>query len=279
MNYQNWITHAQDTLKASGIETARLDAMMLLEYATSTERAHIMAHPETMINNQAIENLELLLARRVTHEPMAYIVGSREFYGRTFSINSSVLVPRPESEDIITLLLGLPRPDTIIDVGTGSGILAITAALEIPTAKVFATDNDPNCINIARQNAANLGAHVVYKDLDLITNITKDDINDAVILANLPYVPLEYPINADAAHEPETALYSPEHGLGHYRRLFSQLHNKEAHPLAIICESLTPQHFELARLAESYGFALQQTLHLQQLYAPAVAIPKQNDKY
>ena len=269
MNYDNWITSAQSKLTTSGLQTARLDALLLLAFITSKSKAHLLAHGDSRLTDEEESNLSTLLDRRLNYEPIAYIIGVKEFYGRDFTVNKSVLVPRPESEDIITLLLELPYPKHIIDVGTGSGALAITAKLEVPLANVCATDNDPACIEIAHQNAKSLHAEITLIETDLLSAIDPMIINDSVILANLPYVPMDYPINKDATHEPEAAIFSPEGGLMHYRRLFEQLDDTKQLPSAIICESLEKQHTELALLAQEYGLNHAKTLGLQQLYMPS----------
>lgn len=268
MNYRTWIQITTNKLQAVGISSARLDTLLLLEYVTKRPRALLLAHDDTLLTKQETSLLDIVVERRINREPIAYIVGHKEFYGREFSITKSVLVPRPESEDIITLLLELPIPSAIIDVGTGSGALAVTAKLEIPTATVYATDIDPACITTAKQNAAALHADVTFIETDTITNLRSESLDGAVLLANLPYVPLDNPLNKDARHEPQSAIFSPENGLQHYRKLFEQCSAKPTHPSAYICESLRKQHAPLANLAVSYGLVLQKTEGLQQLFVP-----------
>lgn len=269
MHYDQWLQTAQSALTSAGIQTARLDALLLLAFATNNSKAHLLAHGDTQLTDLEETLLSTLLSRRLTFEPIAYIVGYKEFYGRDFQVAQSVLVPRPESENMITLLLDLPTPRTIIDVGTGSGALAVTAKLALPSVDVYATDNNPASLEIARQNATSLHTDIAFVETDLLSAIDPILIKNSVLLANLPYVPEDYPINTDATHEPKTAIFSPEGGLMHYRRLFEQLNDTTKLPLAIICESLEQQHTALRLLALEHGFNHIKTLGLQQLFIPS----------
>lgn len=267
MTYQDWIKLSTQQLSRSKIASARLDSILILESEIHYSRAHILAHPETELSDEQHTNLNKKLLRRKSYEPIAYILGKKEFYGREFIINKHVLVPRPESEDIITLLLDTQNTDVIIDVGTGSGVLAITAKLEHKNATVYATDNDQKCLEIAKINAKNLNANIEFVLTNIIDDINIEIISQSVILANLPYVPQNAPINNDAKFEPPEAIFSASSGLWHYMRLFDQLRPQNK-PQAIICESLRPQQHELAQLALRHGYKLVKKQNLQQLFTP-----------
>src|SRR5579884_414304 len=145
MAINDWLKNAENELTESGIKTARLDALILLEHVSKHDRAWLLANPDAVINEQDEEELKNLLNKRKAHAPMSYLLGKVEFYGREFVLNHSVLEPRPESETMIDMLKHVApkvrkRPDlknedgshiSIADVGTGSGALGITAALEI----------------------------------------------------------------------------------------------------------------------------------------------------
>lgn len=269
MNYGQWLAYAQKQLRDAGISSARLDALLIMEYVLLRDRAQLLAHQEQTLTQHDLVKLNALLHRRLTHEPMAYILGISEFYGRSFVVSRDVLTPRPETEAMIELLCELsPQPTHVVDVGTGSGCIAITAALELPNITVIGTDNDPKCIDIAKLNADRLNAHVSFIVTDLIQNIDPDVLAGATILANLPYVPEDHPINSAAAHEPATAIFSPQEGLQHYKRLFDQIQAFDGSngPLYIVCESLEPQHDPLNALASNYGWKLAKTSGLQQLF-------------
>src|ERR1035438_5314404 len=153
-----WLELATDQLQQAGIATARLDSIVLLEDIVKQDRSWLLAHPEHILPSTDLRKLERRLAQRKRHEPLAYIRGKTEFYGREFGINHKVLEPRPESETIIDICkqLSLPKNTTIVDIGTGSGALAITVKLELPQTNVIATDFDPSCLRVASKNAQKL---------------------------------------------------------------------------------------------------------------------------
>ena len=209
MRVDDWLKSNVILLQKAGIETARLDCLVLLEDASHKDRAWLLAHGEYELEANVLATLHNKIIRRSAHVPLAYIRRHVEFYGREFAVNEHVLVPRPDSEAMIDLLkdtAAVRNEDLkhiiIIDVGTGSGALAITAKLEVPRAEVIGVDIDAACLNIADKNAKKLGANVVFMQSNLL-----DSMNAAadIILANLPYVPDEYPINKAAGHEPGLA--------------------------------------------------------------------------
>lgn len=263
-NVSGWLAKSTRRLAKVGIKSARLDCLLLLEQVLNTNRTQLLAAPEQMLSREYILELNGLLERRIDHEPMAYIRGKSEFYGRNFWVDKSVLVPRPETETMIELLLQLPlkRPRTLIDVGTGSGALAITAACELGEALVYATDISEYCLEIARRNAAKHKATINFRQTDLVEWL---DISGSVILANLPYVPLDHPINQAAGFEPPLALYGGDDGLNLYRRLFEQLESPR--PAYILTEALPSQHIELAAIGNQHGFELIQSKDYIQVFS------------
>jgi release factor glutamine methyltransferase len=140
MQIDRWLRSVEETLQGAGVSTARLDALVLLEDYLGKDRALILAHPELELTIEQIATLNEQISKRALHTPLAYIRGKTEFFGREFIINDFVLEPRPESETIIELVKKLPdiTKCTIIDVGTGSGALAITTKLELPSTTVMA---------------------------------------------------------------------------------------------------------------------------------------------
>lgn len=270
MTLGSWLHAAEKHLKNAGIETARLDCLVLLSDELLCDKSWVLAHPEHALQIEQIKELDTKVAHRAHHTPLAYIRGHAEFYGRDFIVNPDVLVPRPESEDMIELLKQAVADDieTIYDIGTGSGALAITAKLAFPRAIVIATDIDVACLDTAKKNAEKLGAAVTLLQGDLLQPIrkTKNEKRKTIIVANLPYVPLDYPINQAAAHEPKRALFSGTDGLDHYREFFAQVPTLTVCPACIITESLAEQHAGLVKIAELYNFTLQTTKGLAQLF-------------
>ena len=135
--------------------SARRDAELLLLHITGLSRAELMTHPNRELSESQMSAYRAAIARRKQHEPVQYITGTQEFYGRSFAVTPAVLIPRPETEHLVESVLALhPAPKRILDIGTGSGILAITLALELPNATVTATDISAEALAVARQNAA-----------------------------------------------------------------------------------------------------------------------------
>lgn len=249
-----WLTAATQQLQHANIGTARLDALVLLEDCLGVDRAYILAHPETVISRSQQTTLSRQLARRAAHEPLAYIRCKTEFYGRDFIVSPAVLEPRPESETMIEQLLTLPRNhiNTVVDVGTGSGALAITAALELGTVGVMATDIDPDCLKVARLNCKKHAATVDLHQTDLIDGLQLPA--GTVLLANLPYVPDSYQINQAAMKEPRLAIFGGVDGLDLFRTLFAQAQSQATPPTWVLTESLPFQHPTLAQIATEHGY-------------------------
>lgn len=169
MKVENWLSKSSGLLKNAGISTARLDCLVLLEDATNKDRSWLIAHNDFVIPEAAQRQLDKQIVRRLRHEPLSYIRGISEFYGRTFMVNPHTLEPRPESETMIDLLKKAAGDAiSIVDIGTGSGCLAITAKLEVPGAQVFATDINEKCVQTARQNAKKLKTDVTFYQGNLL---------------------------------------------------------------------------------------------------------------
>ncbi len=259
MNNGDWLSQATKRLEKSGIGTARLDALVLLEDATGHDRAYLLAHPTTPLKGLTPQKLEIWLNRRLQHEPLAYIRGKTEFYGHEFIINKHVLEPRPESETMIELLKSTKiNPGTmIVDVGTGSGALAVTAKLEMPKMNVMGTDIDANCIKVAKQNAKKHKTDIKFIQTDLLSGVELS--KNSILLCNLPYVPDDYKLNEAAMNEPKIAIFGGSNGLSVYRQLFKQTEKLASKPKYIFTESLPLQHQELAKIAQNSGYHLQKT--------------------
>ncbi len=254
----NWLTETTATLTRVGIATARLDALVLLEDCLHKDRALLLAHPEIQLTDEQISVLRQRVQRRMAHEPLAYIRGRTEFYGREFTINKNVLEPRPESETMIDLLKTLPNDahNLIVDVGTGSGALAITAKCELRHNPVMAIDIDPACLVVGAQNARIHDVDVVFRTGNLLEPLADNTKPILALLCNLPYVPDGFHINQAAGHEPKLAIFGGPDGLDLYRQLFSQLPGLAQQPSYILTESLPNQHAALALIAAAGGYHL-----------------------
>lgn len=252
-----WLLSANALLTRVGIGTAHLDAVVLLEDCIKHDRAWILAHTEQPLTDEQLARLTEQLNRRAQHEPLSYIRNKTEFYGREFYIDHRVLEPRPESETMIDMLksLHLPRDVVIIDVGTGSGALAITARLEVRYADVMATDVDGEALKVAEQNCGKHSCDVQFLKGNLLKPFYLHyHPKHSVLLANLPYVPDSFQINPAAMREPQTAIFGGPDGLDLYRQLFEQIDPLAYKPLYILTESMPPQHELLRSIAAQHNY-------------------------
>lgn len=266
----NWLDMHSKQLRKVGINSARLDCFVLLEHVLAKDRTWLIAHMEFTLEDHHLNRLNTLVAQRFKHTPLAYIVGSKEFYGREFLVNNDVLIPRPESEAIIELLMRFSETheiNTVIDIGTGSGCLAITAALLLPKTHITASDISPDALKVARRNARTYSVQIRFHVSDLLTDLPgMPSTRHYVILANLPYVPADLITSPEITREPGLALFSDRDGLNHYRRFWQQITGRKNKPFAIITESLSTQHQKMSSLARKSGYQLQTTKDLVQLY-------------
>jgi release factor glutamine methyltransferase len=212
---------AVERLELHYVSNARLTAELLLAHSLSVQREYLYAHDERVLTTEEAQKLEELLYDRINGVPLQYIVGRQEFYGRYFHVNPSVLIPRPETEHIIEAVLETrPAPGTrILDVGTGSGCIAVTLALEIHGSQVFASDISEAALKVARENATALRASVVFICMDFVDAIAG---RFEFLVSNPPYVragDIHRLQREVREHEPHVALFSPSDELEVYRRL------------------------------------------------------------
>ena len=225
------IQEAIETLQARGIEQARLEAELLMAHVLDTRREHVIVRRNHEVTNPQLAQFHQLVERRCRKEPLAYIVGYREFWSRKFRVNPSVLIPRPETEEVISHLQNLVKRKAIeeeihvLDAGTGSGILAVIAAVELPQARVTAVDISAGALQIARENALHhqVENQIDFFEMDFMCNWTFSENNAFdYILSNPPYIPTGQmarlmPDIRD--FEPWLALEGGPNGLDCYRRL------------------------------------------------------------
>lgn len=254
-----WLAAAAAQLRTADIASSRLDSELLLSYVLQRPRHWLHAHGDSTLLHEQQVQAEQLLTRRLQHEPLAYLVGHKEFYGRDFVVSPAVLVPRPETEQMISLLLQLIQPTqrTIVDVGTGSGILAITAQLELPQCQVDAYDISPEALAIAQRNAQQHGTtsvNFIQSDLLAAAQQRYD-----VVLANLPYVnPTWQRDDRETAHEPALALFAKDDGLALISTLLAQTEQWLAPSGLLILEADPCQHSRIIARATAY-----QLTHMQ----------------
>jgi release factor glutamine methyltransferase len=220
------LAEARRLLAATSFGAPPREAGLLLGALLGLSEVQVMAHPERPVGEAEAARFGALLERRLKGEPVAYLLGEREFYGRSFHVDPRVLIPRPETEHVVeaALALELPPGARIVDVGTGSGCLAVTLALEIPGSCVVATDLSPGALVVARGNARRHGVadRVRLLGTDLAAGLDLSHFD--LLVSNPPYVdradaPTLSPEVRD--FEPHLALFSPGAGDETLARLFS----------------------------------------------------------
>jgi release factor glutamine methyltransferase len=221
------------TLAAAREKLPASEARLLLGHVMDRPPAWLMAHDDEVLDEDALLRFASLVARRKGGEPVAYLVGRREFYGRDFLVSNAVLIPRPETELLVDIVLGkgVGAGDTvtsaatgeirILDLGTGSGCIAITLALEIPQAQVSAVDASPTALDVARGNAQRLGARLRLLQSDWFEGLRGEEFD--LIVGNPPYVAERDPHLGveDLRYEPSLALASGADGLDAIRRIIA----------------------------------------------------------
>ncbi|MDD3328609.1 MAG: peptide chain release factor N(5)-glutamine methyltransferase [Zoogloea sp.] len=198
------------------------EARMFLREVTGCSAAQVAAYPERALSAEQAARYAGLLERRAAGEPVAYLLGEREFYGRSFRVSPAVLIPRPETELIVDLVKARVAPGTapaVLDLGTGSGALAVTLALEIPAARVTAVDLSPAALEVARGNAAALGAQLRFIESDWFAAVGMAQFD--FIVSNPPYIVDDDPhlAEGDVRFEPRSALASGRSGLDDLTRI------------------------------------------------------------
>lgn len=259
MDITTWLKDTTTVLRESGISSARLDAEIILAHTLRKQRTWLHAHGDELLEPRQREIADARVDLRRDHTPIAYIIGHKEFYGRTFYVTPSTLIPRPESEMLITVArsLTLPPDPTIIDVGTGSGALGLTLALELPTAKVILTDISEHALSVARRNAKQLavmnGEFVRSDLLSYWSPFIHAPVAD-LIVANLPYVDRSWYRNRETDHEPELALFADDHGLHLIHRLIEQAEQALGAGGYLLLEADPRQFASIKKRGELYGF-------------------------
>lgn len=239
------MTTLRTVLSTMGID--RLDLELLTAHAIRKDRSFVLAHPEYRLSEKEARKLKRLIARRKHHEPVAYLIGEKEFYGLSFFVNQHTLIPRPETELLVEEVLDqisnyksqITNKVAVVDVGTGSGCIIISIVkhlldsnnkLQITNFKFFATDISSGALRVARKNAQRHGVQklISFSASDLLSQVVKKlhSCDEIILLANLPYLSStlyrESPPDVNK-FEPKGALVSGSEGLDQYRRLFAQV--------------------------------------------------------
>lgn len=217
MTIDEVLQQSEQTLKEAGIDSFRLDSLIMLEKATNSTRTALIAHPEQELTPEAAKTFYGLLEQRQKRIPLVHLTGTREFYGLDFNITPDVLTPRVETEQMVEWAIKYaPQGSTLIDIGTGSGAMAVTIKHRRPDLAVTATEISPKALKVARANADKHQVDITFLESDLWAQV---DGSFQTIVTNLPYLK-----NADSTnimeevrHEPAIALFGGADGLDIYR--------------------------------------------------------------
>ncbi len=215
------LSDATTTLAAAGCDTARLDAELLLSCVLGVGRERLVVDAFEELDPADLERFEALVARRETREPVAYILGRKAFRRIALRVDRRVLIPRPETELLVEVALSLPRGSRVVDVGTGSGPVALALKEERPDLSVLGVDVSDDAVALARDNARELGLDVEFVRADLLDGVSGPF--DAV-LANLPYVAEGSGLPPEIElYEPSLALFGGPDGMDLTRRLLTMV--------------------------------------------------------
>jgi release factor glutamine methyltransferase len=218
-------------LSAAGVDTPRLDAEVLLSHVLGVGRAALVLERDRPVEGPAVRAFQDAVRRRaVGREPVAYITGTKGFRRLDLEVDPRVLIPRPETEHLVEAALGLPEGARVVDVGTGSGAVALALKDERPDLDVIATDTSEDAVAVARANAVRLGLDVTFLHGDLLAGAPEPD----AVVSNPPYVEDGAPLAPEITrHEPPAALYAGPDGLSVIRRLAAAAAASPARFLAV----------------------------------------------
>jgi len=259
---QSTLAEGTRILGEAGIDNARREAEWLLMHVTGRTRLDLVMHPDAEVPGKEVGHLYDLIDRRANREPMQYILGEAAFFGYTFKVTPDVLIPRPETEELVEKIIALPPDDLaggVIDLGTGSGCIPVTIALEKPGIPCTGVDLSAGALAVARANAERLGADVSWVEADMEDQELDLRIGGkaSVLVSNPPYIPdgesstLEPEVRD---HEPAMALFSGADPLRFYRVIARQAPRLLRSGGHILVEIHADGGASVCRLFEEAGF-------------------------
>jgi release factor glutamine methyltransferase len=211
----------EDVLRSGGIESARLDASLLLEKVTGRSRSWLLAHDEKKLSDEQEHTFMELVDRRRSRIPLVHLTNQREFYGLDLYIDDRVLTPRVETEKMVDYAIKYaPRDSRLIDIGTGSGALAIVIKHHRPDLDVWATDVSSEALEVAKRNASRLNMLLNMFNANLLDKV---EGQFATVVTNLPYLRDDADLMPEVQKEPQVALLGGSDGLELYRKFLEQL--------------------------------------------------------
>ncbi len=272
-NIKSILKAATVKLEASGIESARLDASILLAHVLGISREMLLITPEKLLNNIEIQQFNELIVRRVAKEPVAYIIGEKEFWSLDFIVTPDTLIPRPDSEKLVEAALkrakiitaqqhfrenGRVKPLTLLDIGTGTACLLVALLKELPSALGIGVDISQLALQVAEENAKR---HNVISRAQFFRSLWCDAVNGTfdLVISNPPYI-----ATAEAAslmedvvkYEPHSALFAGNDGLDAYRAISAQVSSKLNRGGYVLLEVGQGQAGAVAGLLQNAGLAI-----------------------
>lgn len=264
----DWLVSSTHELTKANIPSARLDAELMLCHMLGVDRPWLIAHADDSLTLAALsqkggerrgglkEYGEKLLLQRLKRQPLAYLFGKKEFYGREFIVNKDVLIPRPETEALIELAKKHEITGKILDVGTGSGAIGLTLSAELQNVTVTLSDVSPEALEVAKKNAKKLRMKSVeFIESDLLDHWHKKGQAFDVIVANLPYVDTTWERSPETRHEPSLALFADDNGLEFIKPLIEQAPEVLISGGYLLLEADPEQHSTIISLAEDFEFS------------------------
>lgn len=238
------------------LEQPRLEASVLLAAVIGRSITWLRTHDDEVLSWSAYVNFVWFILQRRWGRPVAYILGYKDWYGQRFEVNQAVLIPRSETETLLHHIISdgeanKRTPTSVLDLGTGSGCLAIELKRAYPEASVMALDISAAALKVARRNAQQHQQRIDFKLSDILLAVPVGAFFD-LIVSNLPYVPKDINITREVRHEPHTAIFSGVDGLDHYRQLVEQLNKKSVQFSELWIEFLPQQKDSIAQLFQDY---------------------------
>lgn len=271
MTIAEWLKHAVEQFERANIPSARLDAEVLLCHILGVDRTYLVAHADDSLARTALSHKngvhpggvklygEQLVLKRLQRQPIAYLIGHKEFYGREFIVNKNVLIPRPETETLVELAKKHNLTGRLIDIGTGSGALGLTLWHELDNITLTLSDISPEALEVAKKNAKKLGVKALtMQESDLLehwVDLTPAELFD-IIVANLPYVDRLWERSPETEHEPHQALFADDGGLALIYELLEQIPGLLRQNGHVLLEADPEQHPAIIKKAATHKLQL-----------------------
>ena len=261
MLLEHWLLEARQALESSGSDSARLDAEILLGFALNKNRTWLYTHPDYSLTSAELAKTNELLAQRVQGEPIAHLIGERDFWSLSLLVDASTLIPRPDTETLVEWALELPllANARVLDLGTGTGAIALALASEQPSWQVLGVDKSPAAVGLAIKNShKNKLTRVEFKTSDWFSQI---EGNFDLIVSNPPYIDSQDPhlSQGDVRFEPPSALVAEQQGLADIIHIIDQAPQYLRDQAWLLIEHGYQQAKQVRQLLTAKGFQQVQT--------------------